>query len=67
MSAFGHCSLLSNRLALNVGSRSISGQRDSVKPPRRDHGPNAAGILTGLIVFFIGLSINTILAIVPEI
>jgi hypothetical protein len=26
-----------------------------------------AGILTGLIVFFIGLSINTILAIVPEI
>ena len=26
-----------------------------------------AGILTGLIVFFIGLSINTILSIVPEI
>lgn len=26
-----------------------------------------SGILTGLIVFFIGLSINTILAIVPEI
>jgi hypothetical protein len=26
-----------------------------------------AGILTGLIVFFIGLSINTILAVVPEI
>lgn len=26
-----------------------------------------AGILTGLIVFFIGLSINTILAIVPQI
>ena len=26
-----------------------------------------SGILTGLIVFFIGLSINTILSIVPEI
>ena len=26
-----------------------------------------SGILTGLIVFFIGLSINTILAIVPQI
>ena len=26
-----------------------------------------AGILTGLIVFFVGLSINTILSIVPEI
>jgi len=26
-----------------------------------------AGILTGLIVFFIGLSVNTILSIVPEI
>lgn len=26
-----------------------------------------AGILTGLIVFFIGLSINTILSIVPQI
>jgi hypothetical protein len=26
-----------------------------------------AGILTGLLVFFIGLSINTILAIVPQI
>ncbi len=26
-----------------------------------------AGILTGLIVFFIGLSVNTILAVVPEI
>jgi hypothetical protein len=26
-----------------------------------------AGILTGLIVFFIGLSINTILALVPQI
>ena len=26
-----------------------------------------SGILTGLVVFFIGLSINTILAIVPEI
>ncbi len=26
-----------------------------------------AGILTGLVVFFIGLSINTILSIVPEI
>lgn len=26
-----------------------------------------AGILTGLIVFFIGLSINTILGVVPEI
>lgn len=26
-----------------------------------------AGLLTGLIVFFIGLSINTILSIVPEI